>query len=131
MKCQASERKALIERAHTQGPNRTIPGKIRTKAPKRSSPQRSPTLEFKFRFVLRWVERVRMFTLRETTLPHAINYFCGIVTYLRNSSSELGRCSIGKLFRFVRACVRAVWLPSGIGSKVWLAGLFPFPFWLG
>ena len=37
----------------------------------------------------------------------------------------------GKSFRFVRACVRAVWLPSGIGSKCVLAGLFPFPFWPG
>ena len=45
--------------------------------------------------------------------------------------SEVGGCSTGKSFRFVRACVRAVWLPSGIGSKILLAGLFPFPFWLG
>ena len=42
--------------------------------------------------------------------------------------SEVGGCSTGKSFRFVRACVRAVWLPSGIGSKILLAGLFPFPF---
>ena len=48
-------------------------------------------------------------------------------------------CSTGKSFRFVRACVRAVWLPSGIGSQcVWATlfpfpvlpgGAFPFPFW--
>ena len=37
-------------------------------------------------------------------------------------------CSTGKSFRFVRAGVRAVWLPSGIGSQIPLAGLFPFPF---
>ena len=43
--------------------------------------------------------------------------------------SEVGGCSTGKSFRFVRACVRAVWLPSGIGSKWLLAILFPFPFW--
>ena len=44
------------------------------------------------------------------------------------SKSEVGGCSTGKSFRFVRACVRAVWLPSGIGSKIRWAGLFPFPF---
>ena len=53
--------------------------------------------------------------------------------------SEVGGCSTRKSFRFVRAFVRAVWLPSGIGSKcVWAAvssfpcwslGAFPFPFW--
>ena len=37
----------------------------------------------------------------------------------------------GKSFRFVRACVRAVWLPSGIGSQIRWARLFPFPFWPG
>ena len=42
--------------------------------------------------------------------------------------SEVGGCSTGKSFRFVRACVRAVWLPSGIGSQKLWAGLFPFPF---
>ena len=31
-------------------------------------------------------------------------------------------------FRFVRSCVCAVWLPSGIGSQKLLAGLFPFLF---
>ena len=42
--------------------------------------------------------------------------------------SEVGGCSTGKSFRFVRVCVRAVWLPSGIGSQIMWAGLFPFPF---
>ena len=37
-------------------------------------------------------------------------------------------CSTGKSSRFVRARVRAVWLPSGNGSECLLAGLFPFPF---
>ena len=37
----------------------------------------------------------------------------------------------GKSFRFVRAGVRAVWLPSGIGYQIPLVGLFPFPFWPG
>ena len=41
--------------------------------------------------------------------------------------SEVGACSTGKSFRFVRACVRAVWLPSGIGSQILLVALFPFP----
>ena len=31
--------------------------------------------------------------------------------------SEVGGCSTGKPFRSVRACVRAVWLPSGAGSQ--------------
>ena len=31
---------------------------------------------------------------------------------------RLGGCSTGKSFRFVCACVRAVWLPSGIGSQI-------------
>ena len=39
--------------------------------------------------------------------------------------SEVGGCSTGESFRFVRACVRAVWLSSGIGSKNVWAGLFP------
>ena len=47
------------------------------------------------------------------------------------ATSEVGGCSTRKSFRFVRACVRAVWLPSGIGSKVVLASLFPFPFLSG
>ena len=42
--------------------------------------------------------------------------------------SEVGGCSAGKSFRSVRACVPAVWLPSGIGSQIPLVGLFPFPF---
>ena len=42
--------------------------------------------------------------------------------------SEVGGCAPGKSFRFVRACVRAVWLPSGIGSQILWAGFFPFPF---
>ena len=41
--------------------------------------------------------------------------------------SGIGGCSIGKPFRFVRACVRAVWLPIGIGTPCVRAGLFPFP----
>ena len=40
-------------------------------------------------------------------------------------------CSTGKSFRFVRACVHAVWLPSGIRSQIPWAGLFPFAFGLG
>ena len=44
---------------------------------------------------------------------------------------EVVGCSTGKSFRFVRVCVRAVWLPSGVGSQILWAGLFPFPFWLG
>ena len=40
--------------------------------------------------------------------------------------SEVGGCSTGKSFRFVRACVRAVWLPSGIGSQILLGRPFPF-----
>ena len=32
-----------------------------------------------------------------------------------NHESEVGGRSTRKSFRFVRACVRAVWLPSGIG----------------
>ena len=42
---------------------------------------------------------------------------------------EVGGCSAGKSFRFVRACLRAVWLPSGIGSKIVLVAVLPFPFW--
>jgi hypothetical protein len=42
--------------------------------------------------------------------------------------SEVGGCSTGKSFRFVRACVRAVWLSSGIGYQKMLSALFPFPF---
>ena len=42
--------------------------------------------------------------------------------------SEVGGCSTGNSFRFVLACVLAVWLPSGIGSKCLWAVLFPFPF---
>ena len=52
---------------------------------------------------------------------------------------RLEGCSTGKSFCFVRACVRTVWLPSGIGSKCLLVavfpfhvlpwGAFPFPFW--
>ena len=38
------------------------------------------------------------------------------------------RASAGESFRFVRACARAVWLPSGIGSQIPLVGLFPFSF---
>ena len=45
--------------------------------------------------------------------------------------SEVGGCSTGNSFRFSRVCVRAVWLPSGIGSQKLWAGLFPFPFWTG
>jgi hypothetical protein len=40
-----------------------------------------------------------------------------------------GGRSTGKSFRSVRACVRAVWLPSGIGAQCVWAVLFPFPFW--
>jgi hypothetical protein len=51
---------------------------------------------------------------------------------MRNTTrSEVGVCSTGKPFRFVRARVRAVWLPNGIGSQIRWAGLFPFPFWAG
>ena len=35
----------------------------------------------------------------------------------------------GKLFRFVRECVRAVWLPSGIGSQRWPSVFSLFPLW--
>ena len=42
--------------------------------------------------------------------------------------SEVGGCSTGKSFGFVRACVSAVWLPSGIGSQCVLVAVFPFPF---
>ena len=42
--------------------------------------------------------------------------------------SEVGGCSTGKSSRFVRACVRAVWLSSGIGYQKMLSALFPFPF---
>ena len=38
-------------------------------------------------------------------------------------------CPTGKWFRFVSACVRAVWLPSGIGYQKLLPALFPFPHW--
>ena len=44
-----------------------------------------------------------------------------------DNASEVGGCSTGKSFRFVRACVRAVWLPS----VNWIsngAGLSLFPF---
>ena len=46
----------------------------------------------------------------------------------KDRNRRLGGCSTGKSFRFVRACVRAVWLPSGIGSQIRWAGLFPFPY---
>ena len=39
---------------------------------------------------------------------------------------EVGGCSTGKSFRFVRASVRAVWLPSGIGSQKRPGSPFPF-----
>ena len=42
--------------------------------------------------------------------------------------SEVGGCTTGKSFRFVRACVRAVRLPSGIWAQCVWASLFPFPF---
>ena len=48
-------------------------------------------------------------------------------TYRRLGGAQLGN----RFVSFVRACVRMVWLPSGIGSKVLWAGLFPFPFLLG
>ena len=64
---------------------------------------------------------------RESVMLHLSDHFNDIFI----KKSEVGGCSTGKSFRFVRACVRAVWLPSGIGSKVLRAGLFPFPFWLG
>ena len=38
-----------------------------------------------------------------------------------------GRVQLGNRFVFVRACARAVWLPSGIGSQKLLVGVFPFP----
>ena len=41
--------------------------------------------------------------------------------------SEVGGCSNWKSFRLVRACVRAVWLPSGIGSKCCWPGFSLFP----
>ena len=47
----------------------------------------------------------------------------------RCTTSEVGGCSNGKSFRFVRACVRVVWLSSGIGSQIVRIILFPFPFW--
>jgi len=40
--------------------------------------------------------------------------------------SEVEGCSTGKSFRFVRTCVRAVWLPSRIGSPTLLVTLFSF-----
>ena len=36
------------------------------------------------------------------------------------------RASAGESFRFVRACARAVWLPSGIGSEMNMPPLVPF-----
>ena len=50
--------------------------------------------------------------------------------FTKHKSEDRG-CSSGKSFRFVRACVRAVWLPSGIGSQIPWAGLSPFPFCCG
>ena len=41
---------------------------------------------------------------------------------------EVGGCSTGKSFRFVRARVRAVWLPGGIGSQKTLPVFSLFPF---
>ena len=40
-----------------------------------------------------------------------------------------GGAQPGTSFRFVRACVRAVWLPSNIESKLVLVVVFPFLFW--
>ena len=44
--------------------------------------------------------------------------------------SERWGCSDVKLFRFARACLRAVLLLRQIASQKLPAGLFPFPFWL-
>ena len=96
------------------------------------------------------ITKLFMSCFQEISLPYsrcsrnskADHYDCSVsifsnrikIVNCRNSEiykSEVGGCSTGKSFRFVRAFVRAVWLPSGIGSKLVWAGLFPFPFCLG
>ena len=54
--------------------------------------------------------------------------FCVFFERLHHLISEAGGCSTGKSFRFVRACVRAVWLPSELDQKLCGPAFSLFPF---
>ena len=67
-----------------------------------------------FRFMVSWFLFLGFFVSK--VLGFKVSKF-----FQRFTKSEVGGCSTGKSFRFVRACVRAVWLRSGIAGR-------PFPF---
>ena len=93
--------------------------------------ERIPLIE-KYRFLGFKVSKSRSFKVSQNHLilfrQILILYYQTYISYFLEDR-RLGVSPTGNSFRFVRACVRAVCLPSGIGSQKWLPPFYLFPWW--